>query len=72
MSKHISSIQNPTIKKLIQLQEKSRTRRKERLFITEGVREIRLASKGQYIIQTLFYCSELIDSEEKKEMITSY
>lgn len=68
MHKHISSLQNPAIKKLLQLQEKSRTRKKEGLFVIEGLREIRLAIKGGYIIKELYFNAELISSEEVKAL----
>jgi TrmH family RNA methyltransferase len=64
MRKQISSIQNPKIKKLIQLQEKSRVRKKEGLFIVEGVKEISLALQGNYSIVTLFSCPQLISEDQ--------
>ena len=36
----ITSIQNPKIKKLVSLQQKSAERRKEQLFVVEGQREL--------------------------------
>ncbi len=64
MQKQISSFQNPLIKQVLMLQEKSRERRKTGLFIIEGRREIELALKGGYSIKTLLYCSEIISEEE--------
>lgn len=63
MHKLISSIQNPVIKRLFQLQEKSRARKKEGVFIVEGIREIQLAAKGGFQIIELFYCDELFSEE---------
>ena len=60
MNKFISSTSNPTLKKLLQLQEKSRNRRKEGLFVVEGLRELRLALKGGYNISEVFFCPELV------------
>ncbi|HET8810733.1 MAG TPA: RNA methyltransferase [Flavobacteriaceae bacterium] len=60
MHKKITSIQNPAIKKLLLLQEKSRARKKEGFFVVEGVRETELAIKGGYELQELFFCPELI------------
>ncbi|MFC4632304.1 TrmH family RNA methyltransferase [Dokdonia ponticola] len=54
MHKHISSAQNPAVKRLLQLQEKSRSRKKEGGFIIEGLREIGLAISGQYTIAALY------------------
>ena len=64
MHKTITSIQNPLIKQLVLLQEKSRERRKTGLFVIEGLREISLAIKGNYALKTLFYCPEIISEEE--------
>ena len=36
----ITSAQNPKVKLLLELQEKSKTRRKEGLFVVEGQREL--------------------------------
>ena len=43
---YISSTQNALVKKVLQLQDKSRLRKKEGLFIVEGLRELELALKG--------------------------
>lgn len=69
MNKHISSVQNPVIKRLVQLQEKSRNRRKEGVFIVEGIRETRLALKGGFLITELFICKELFTSEDIIELL---
>jgi len=61
---HISSTQNSFIKKVVQLQEKSRTRKKERLFVVEGKREISLALSGNYKIENILFNPELISEEE--------
>ena len=62
--KSISSIQNSFIKDLIKLQEKSRERRKQGLFIIEGKREISLAITGNYSITTLLFCEDYISEKE--------
>lgn len=59
MNKYISSFQNPLIKQIVLLQSKSRERRKSGLFIIEGIREISLAIKGGYSLQTLLFCPEI-------------
>ncbi len=64
MHKQLSSLQNPLIKQLVLLQEKSRERRKTGLFVIEGQREIALAIKGGYLLNTLLFCSEIISQEE--------
>ena len=48
MIKKISSVQNPFVKELVQLKEKSKLRKQTGKFIIEGRREISLAIKGSY------------------------
>ncbi|MCB9425915.1 MAG: RNA methyltransferase [Flavobacteriales bacterium] len=65
--KAITSIQNPLIKNLLQLQEKSRARKKTGSFIIEGKREIGLAIEGGYKIQTLLFCSDILSENETRQ-----
>ncbi|TXD84764.1 RNA methyltransferase [Subsaximicrobium wynnwilliamsii] len=57
--KTISSSQNQFIKHLVVLKEKSRERKKSGLFLIEGQRELSLAIKGNYEIETLLFYPEL-------------
>ncbi len=59
MHKKISSLQNPFIKQVLQLQEKSRTRKKENLFVVEGKRELALALQNHFVLQTLLFVPEI-------------
>ena len=61
--KQITSIQNPFIKSLVQLQEKAKARRQSGTFLIEGKREIELAIKGKYEIETLLFLPELISND---------
>lgn len=67
-SKHISSLQNPLVKKIVLLKEKSRERKKSGRFVLEGRRELKLALAANYIVETLLYCSALISSKELQEL----
>lgn len=58
----ITSLQNPKIKSIVALQEKSRERRKQQLFVIEGMREIGLAIEGGYELHSVFVCPELNNS----------
>jgi len=60
--KLISSTQNSLVKRILQLKEKSRERKKSGLFIVEGQREIALALKGGYTMQTLLFCPEILNN----------
>ena len=57
--KEITSVQNPYIKSLVLLQEKAKERKKTGTFLIEGIREIELALKGGYEIETILLCSDL-------------
>jgi len=57
----ISSKQNPKIKNLIHLQ-KHNERVKQGLFLIEGIKEIEKAVSSGYQFDSLFFCSEIIDS----------
>ncbi|WP_222984623.1 TrmH family RNA methyltransferase [Flagellimonas meishanensis] len=54
-TKLISSVQNPLVKQVLLLKEKSRERKKTGRFVVEGKREIMLALKGGYHMETLLY-----------------
>lgn len=62
--KHISSTQNPLIKRVVLLYDKSKERRKTGLFIVEGKRELELALQGGYKIETLLYNEKLLSPSE--------
>lgn len=68
MYRSITSPQNTYIKQLIQLKEKSRERKKTGQFILEGKRELSLAIKGGYRIDTLLFYPELFSESEAKAM----
>mgnify|MGYP000072135301 CR=1 FL=1 len=70
MLKTISSLQNPLIKQVLLLQEKSRERKKTGLFVIEGLREIELALKGDYEIKTLLFCPEIVSEENLQNLKT--
>jgi RNA methyltransferase, TrmH family len=57
----ITSLQNPRIKNLVLLQEKSRERRKQNLVVVEGFREVGIALAGGYLMKEAFYCREVAD-----------
>ncbi len=58
--KQITSIQNPFIKSLVLLQEKAKARKQSGTFLIEGKREIELALKGNYEIETILFLPEII------------
>jgi len=68
MNKSISSPQNPLIKQLVLLKDKSRERKKTGLFLIEGKRELSLAIKGGYKVETLLFFPDLFSESEAKAM----
>lgn len=58
----ISSMQNPKIKSLLALQQKSSERRKAKLFVVEGQRELQHCLEAGMEVDTIFYCPELAQS----------
>lgn len=62
--KQITSIQNPFIKSLVLLQEKAKARKQSGTFLIEGKREIELAIKGNYEIETFLFLPELISIDQ--------
>ncbi|MFI1770865.1 TrmH family RNA methyltransferase [Thalassobellus citreus] len=69
-TKLISSIQNPFIRQLVQLKDKSRERKKSGLFLIEGEREIKLALKGGYELETILFNPDIIFKEQINELTT--
>ena len=59
----ITSAQNPKIKNLLLLQEKSRARREQGLFVVEGRRELEHCLEAGYNVRTLFVCQEIFGSD---------
>lgn len=66
----ITSTQNPKVKSLLAL-EKPRERRKQGLFIIEGVKEIKLALEADYKIRNLYFCEDIISQEDIQSLSTS-
>ncbi len=66
--KQISSIQNPFIKDLLKLQDKSRERKKRGLFLVEGQREISLVIKGEYEIKTILFVPNMFSTENLEQV----
>ena len=62
--KQITSAQNSFIKSLIQLQEKAKARKQSGSFLIEGMREIELAIKGNYDIETILFLPELVSNNQ--------
>lgn len=66
--KQITSIQNPFIKSLVLLQEKAKARKQTGTFLIEGQREISIAVKGGYEIQTLLFVPEICSENQTQKL----
>ena len=65
----VTSAQNPKIKELLALQEKSRLRRERGLFIVEGRRELGHCIEAGYRVRTIFVCREIIPDTEAEAIL---
>jgi len=64
----ITSAQNPRIKNLLKLQQKSSERREQGLTIIEGYRELTIAHGAGVPITALFVCTELASAAQLREL----
>ncbi|AYA37266.1 RNA methyltransferase [Hymenobacter oligotrophus] len=64
----ISSPQNPRIKNLLRLQQKSSERRAQGLTIVEGLRELTIARAAGVEVPTVFVCPELLPRAQQLEL----
>ena len=63
----ITSAQNPKIKNLLLLQEKSKARREQGLFVVEGRRELEHCLEAGYSVRTLFVCPAIYGDFDSAE-----
>ncbi|RTY92363.1 RNA methyltransferase [Flavobacterium sp. GT3R68] len=66
--KQITSLQNPFIKSLVLLQEKAKARKQSGTFLIEGQREITLAIKGGYEVETILFYPEICSESEARKL----
>lgn len=71
MIERITSAQNPKIKHLLALQEKSRLRREEGLFVVEGRRELEHCLTAGFQLDTLFLCPEICPEFAASDLLAS-
>lgn len=64
----ITSAQNPKIKALLELQEKSKARRREGLFVVEGTRELIHCISSGYQVHSLFVCMDILSEDVLNEI----
>jgi RNA methyltransferase, TrmH family len=64
----ITSAQNAKIKNVLAL-DKARERKKQNLFVIEGIKELTLAVESGYDIQSIFFCPAIIPEEQVRKII---
>jgi TrmH family RNA methyltransferase len=64
----ISSPQNPRIKALLRLQQKSAERRAQGLTIIEGLRELTIARAAGVAVPSVYVCPELLPPAQQREL----
>lgn len=67
----ITSAQNPKLKEVVQLLEKSKVRRERGLFVVEGLREIAACIRNGYKLRSLFFNSSILSSRQIEEFLFS-
>ena len=67
----ITSAQNPKVKTLLELQEKSKARRREGLFVVEGARELLHCISTGYSVHSLFVCMDILSEEALNEIMAA-
>jgi len=58
-TEQVTSAKNPKIRNLLLLQEKSKARREQGLFVVEGRRELQHCLEAGFTVRTVFVCPEL-------------
>lgn len=64
----ISSLQNPKVKRLVALQQKSAERRKAGVFVVEGQRELMHCLSAGYVVETLYFCPEIMNAGDRDDL----
>jgi len=71
MAEKIISLQNPKIKNIVKLQQKSSERKKQNLIVIEGFREINLAMNAGFNIQAVFVNTDILNEEQISDKLNS-
>lgn len=70
MPEIITSLQNSRVKQVVRLRKHSE-RESQNLFIIEGFREIQMALKFDYSVQTIFFCNSFLKNFTKENFFKS-
>lgn len=64
----ITSAQNPKLKEVAALIEKSKERRRASLFVVEGLREVNSCIKNGFELRSIFYNKEIVSQGQMEDM----
>ena len=64
----ITSAQNPKLKEVVALLEKSKERRSQGLFVVEGLREVEACVRNGYAVKSVFFNSQIAAAENIGKM----
>ena len=67
----ISSLQNPAIKNVVKL-SKNRERQQQQLFVIEGARELSLALRSNYTVESVYVCREMFEKTKYPDVLNSF
>lgn len=70
--KHISSIQNQSVKTMVALQSKAKARKESNSFTVEGLRELQLAFMAGYEATQIYWCSDILAEPAFKNWIAKF
>ncbi len=64
----ITSAQNPKLKEVVALLEKSKERRSQGLFVVEGVREVEACVRNGYAVRSVFFNSQIVAAGDVEKL----
>ncbi|MFL2572286.1 MAG: TrmH family RNA methyltransferase [Flavobacteriaceae bacterium] len=70
--KHISSVQNQSVKRIIELQSKAKARKESNCFTVEGLRELQLAFMADYEATHIYWCPDILTDLTFKKWISKF
>lgn len=65
----ITSAQNPKLKEVAALMEKSRQRRRQALFVVEGMREIEACIRNGFDVRSIFFNSSIVQPQKIGDLL---
>ena len=71
MTELITSLQNPKLKQLLLLQQKSSERRRQGLFVVEGRRELMHCLEAGFSVDSFFWCPSVVAGSEELPKLPS-